>query len=392
MHEPRQIPGWKDRVLFTPGPLTTSQSVKQAMLRDLGSRDHEFLHLVRDIRRALVRLGGASPAEYTTVLMQGSGTFGVEAVVSSAIPPQGQLLVVVNGAYGRRIVRMAGMLGIRTHLVEGPENRTPDLDAIEARLRDHPGISMLAVVHCETTTGLVNPIAQIGTLAAAFHVQYFVDAMSSFGAIPIYLAQYNIDYLVSSANKCIEGVPGFSFVLARRNALQQTKGYARSLSLDLYEQWVELEDEEGQFRFTPPTHAILAFYQALRELEAEGGLAARAARYEANYRTLIEGMQELGFVEYLAREDQGYIITSFRYPQDARFDFNEFYDRLHARGYVIYSGKVSDGDCFRIGSIGRIFPSDVKDLLAAIADVLKEMGVEVQPLATARKETNDERQ
>lgn len=371
------LPGWKDKVLFTPGPLTTSRTVKQAMLRDLGSRDHEFIGIVRDIRRRLVELGEATEQEYTAIPIQGSGTYALESVISSAIRPQGKLVVVINGAYGRRIAKIASVLGIETHTLEFPEDTKPDLKQIEAVLQADPDIAMLVVVHCETTTGIVNPIAEIGALAKAAGVDYFVDAMSSFGAIPVDLARCHIDYLVSSANKCIEGVPGFSFVLARLNCLQQTQGYARSLSLDLYDQWNGLE-RNGQFRFTPPTHVLLAFYQALLEMEAEGGVEGRAARYEANYRTLIGGMRQLGFEEYLAPDDQGYIITSFRYPKDPNFSFHRFYDLLNACDYVIYPGKVSDADCFRIGNIGRISTPDVRALLAAVQEALAEMGVKLK--------------
>jgi 2-aminoethylphosphonate-pyruvate transaminase len=298
----------------------------------------------------------------------------MEAVVSSAIPRGGKLLVVVNGAYGRRIAKMASIQGIETQVLECAENTKPDLAQIEAALQADSKVSMLAVVHCETTTGIVNPIVEIGALAKKAGVDYFVDAMSSFGAIPVNLSRCQIDYLVSSANKCVEGVPGFSFVLARLGCLKQTQGYSRTLSLDLYDQWKGLEGN-GQFRFTPPTHILLAFHQALLELEAEGGVEGRGARYEANYRTLIQGMRVLGFEEYLAPADQGYIITSFRYPGDPNFKFDRFYDLLNARGYVIYPGKVSDADCFRIGNIGRLTESDVKDLLGVIGDVLNAMAV-----------------
>ncbi len=372
------LSGWKDRILFTPGPLTTSRPVKQAMLRDLGSRDHEFIAVVHDVRRRLVALGQATLKQYTAVPMQGSGTFALEAVVSSVVPPGGRLMVVINGAYGRRIARIASILGIETITVEFPEDRPADVEEVQRQLAAHGNVALVAIVHCETTTGVVNPIEQIGTAAKTTGAKYFVDAMSSFGAIPISLPGCHIDYLVSSANKCIEGVPGFAFVLARLASLKDTKGYARSLSLDLYDQWAGLE-KNGQFRFTPPTHAILAFHQALLELEAEGGVAGRAARYRANYETLVAGMRHMGFKEYLAPQDQGYIITSFRYPDDPAFDFERFYDALNARGYVIYPGKVSDADCFRIGNIGRIFESDVRDLLGAVEDVVQECGIKLKP-------------
>lgn len=368
---------WKDKILFTPGPLTTSRTVKQAMLRDLGSRDYEFIELVKDIRRRLVALGECRDGSYEAVLMQGSGTFSIEAVLSSCIAPDGKALVIVNGAYGKRMVQILKTLRIEHVVLECPEDEVPDLAAIEATLHADPPISFVAVVHCETTTGIINPIREVGELARQAGSTYFVDAMSSFGAVPVNLAECSIDYLVSSANKCIEGVPGFGFVIARKEALLGTEGYARSASLDLLSQWRGLE-ANGQFRFTPPTHALLAFHEALLELEEEGGVAGRAARYRANYETLIAGMRAMGFEEYLAPEKQGHIITSFRYPTHPNFTFDEFYARLNEMGYVIYPGKVSNADCFRIGNIGRIFTNDVRDLLRAIRETVREMGIEVQ--------------
>ncbi len=367
--------GSKDKLLFTPGPLTTSMTVKQAMLQDLGSRDFEFIDLVKEIRSRLLEIGGVGDDGYEAIIMQGSGTFTLEAVVSSSVPPVGKLLVIINGAYGRRIAQIAKIHNIQTTTLEFPENRVPDLVQIEKALETDAAITNVAVIHCETTTGLMNPVQDIGRIVQGFSRRLFVDAMSSFGAVPVDLAEWGIDYLVSSANKCIEGVPGFGFALVRRDALMQTEGNARSLSLDLLSQWKGLE-QNGQFRFTPPTHALLAFRQALLELEAEGGVAGRAARYRANYETLIAGMRAMGFQEYLEREDQGYIITSFRYPPHPNFDFDEFYRQLNDRGYVIYPGKVSQADCFRIGTIGRIFESDVNNLLAALREVVAEMGIE----------------
>jgi len=368
---PSPISGWKDKILFTPGPLTTSQTVKQALLRDLGSRDGDFIARIADIRRRLLDLGGVAQEDYAAIPMQGSGTYAVESVFASTIPRDGKVLVIINGAYGRRIAQMCTTLGIAVGTLEFPENQHPELTLIGAELAGG-AYTDVAVVHCETTTGIINPIEAIGALATHAGTRYIVDAMSSFGAVPIDIAGANIDYLVSSANKCIEGVPGFGFVIARRSALVETEGRARSLSLDLLAQWKGLESS-GQFRFTPPTHALLAFHQALLELEAEGGVVGRAARYQANYRTLVEGMGTLGFQAYLPSELQGYIITSFRYPTTPGWDFERFYSMLNDRDFVIYPGKVSDADCFRIGNIGRIFPSDVKALLAAIREVLAEM-------------------
>ena len=364
-----------DKPLFTPGPLTTSRTVKQAMLRDLGSRDDHFIGVVRRVRDRLLAVAGLSqPAGYECVLMQGSGTYTVESVISSAMPRDGKLLVVVNGAYGDRIVAIAKRHGIETVAVRAKEDQLPDISEIARALAAWPNIRMTAAVHCETTSGIINPIQAIGEAVHRHGGVYFVDSMSAFGAVPIDFAACHIDFLVSSANKCIEGVPGFAFAICRRAALLATEGLARTLSLDLLAQWQGLE-RNGQFRFTPPTHAILAFEQALNELDAEGGVAGRGRRYRENHETLCRGMQEMGFTEYVPRALQGDIITSFRYPSDPSFVFQDFYSRLNEKGFVIYPGKVSDADCFRIGTIGRIFPSDVTALLAAIHDVMTELGI-----------------
>jgi 2-aminoethylphosphonate-pyruvate transaminase len=377
MNSVKPYSSWKDKVLFTPGPLTTSRSVKQAMLRDLGSRDFEFIGIVEEIRRRLVALAEAEETEYTAVIVQGSGTFGIESVIGSVIPPDGKLLVIVNGAYGRRIVKIASVLKINVDVLNYPEDCIPELAEIEAKLAGDEKITHVAVVHCETTTGIFNPVSQIGAVVKKFDRKYIVDAMSSFGAVPLNVADAAVDFLVSSANKCIEGVPGFSFVIARRSTLQATRGFARSLSLDLYAQWEEL-GTSGQFRFTPPTHALLAFHQALKEIEQEGGVAGRAARYQANYEATLTGMLELGFEPYLAPKNRGYIITSFLYPTHANFDFRIFYELLNEKGFVIYPGKLSTVDCFRIGHVGRIDSTDVRALLAAIAETLTEMGVSLK--------------
>ncbi|HXI70786.1 MAG TPA: 2-aminoethylphosphonate--pyruvate transaminase [Verrucomicrobiae bacterium] len=366
-----------DKLLFTPGPLTTSLAVKQAMLHDAGSRDPAFVELVRRIREQLLELGGVNRATgYEAVLMQGSGTFAVESVISSVLPRDGKLLVIVNGAYGERIVTMASRHGIPNVVVRQEEDRLPSLPEIEATLKNDARITHVAAVHCETTTGILNPIDAIGRIVKPQGREFIVDAMSSFGAIPLDLDSAGVDYIVSSANKCIEGVPGFAFVLARRDALQSTEGRARTLSLDLLGQWKGLE-KDGQFRFTPPTHALLAFAQALKELAAEGGVAGRGTRYRTNHETLLRGMKALGFRPYLAPDIQSIIITTFHYPADPGFVFAEFYQRLFDKGFVIYPGKLTRLDCFRIGNIGRLHSKDIQSLLAATAAVLNEMGLEL---------------
>jgi 2-aminoethylphosphonate-pyruvate transaminase len=356
--------------------------VKQAALRDLGSRDQEFIAIVRNIRRKLLELGGVADRGFEASLMQGSGTFAVESVLSSTVPQDGKLAAIINGAYGRRIAQIARTLKITVTELVCPEDRRPDIEQLGRVLEAEPSITHVAVVHSETSTGMINPVREIGEIVKLFNRIYFVDAMSSFGGMPLNLADCRIGYLVSSANKCLEGIPGFAFVLAKREALLATAGFARSVSLDLLAQWKGLE-ADGQFRFTPPTHALLAFHEALLELEAEGGVEGRAARYQTNYQVLSEGMRELGFEGYLRPEERGYIITSFRYPLHPKFEFGTFYARLSEKGYLIYPGKVSKADCFRIGCIGHIFPDDIRGLLGAIRETLAGMGVEM-PAAVSK--------
>ncbi len=374
--KPGPISPAHDKLLFTPGPLTTSQTVKQALLRDYGSRDLQFVQMVRDIRRKLVELGQVSTTDYTAVIMQGSGTFGLEAVVASTIPRNGKLLIAVNGAYGRRIVKMTEILGVDLVVLEYPEDQPVRPSDIARLLAEDSRITHVCMVHCETTSGIVNPLQAAGEVVAAHGRVFFVDAMSSFGGMPIDLAECQIDYLVSSANKCIEGVPGFSFVLAKLSTFLKTKGWSRSLSLDLYGQYEAME-KDGQFRFTPPTSSLAAFYQALLELDAEGGVPARTQRYQSNFTVLLEGMTRLGFRTYLAQEHLGHIITTFHYPNHPHFDFDKFYRLLSEAGFLIYLGKVGQADCFRVGNIGRLFPSDINALIGAIERVLNEMGVDL---------------
>lgn len=364
-----------DKLLFTPGPLTTSLTIKEAMLRDLGSRDFEFINTVREIREELLKLGKVSKEKgYEAIIMQGSGTFGIESVISSVIPKNGKLLIIINGAYGERIKKMALIHGIDTVTLNSQENEIPNLPEIETLLKSDTNITHVAIVHCETTTGIMNPIDEVGKICEKYDKTYIVDAMSSFGAVPTDIEALHIDYLISSSNKCIEGVPGFSFVIANKEKLESTKDNTRTLSLDLYSQWAGLESN-GQFRFTPPTHVILAFRQALKELENEGGVEGRAKRYQENYNTLIERMEDMGYKPYVDVQLRGYIINSFLYPGDKKFDFSVFYSKLNDRGYVIYPGKLSQVDCFRIGNIGRMDKKDVIALTENIKEVNEEMGV-----------------
>lgn len=361
-------------LLLTPGPLTTSRTVREAMLRDWCTWDAEYNALVNDIRRRLVRLACAGDG-YTAVLVQGSGTFGVEATLGSVIPPTGKALIVNNGAYGQRLVQIADRLRIDRVEIAQPETEAADPDRVRRALRDDPLLTHIALVHCETTTGLLNPAEAIGRLAAEYGKTLVLDAMSSLGGIPFTAEQVRADFLISSANKCVQGVPGFSFVIARRELLERTGGWARSLSLDLYDQWREMEEKGGKWRYTSPTHVVRAFAQALDELDAEGGVVARHRRYRANHEVLLAGMAAAGFRTLLSRSLLSPIITAFLYPDDAAFSFHAFYEALKRRRFVIYPGKVSAAATFRIANIGHVFPEDMTDLTRHIAEVAREQGL-----------------
>ncbi|WP_138755091.1 2-aminoethylphosphonate--pyruvate transaminase [Paenibacillus sinopodophylli] len=349
-------------LLLTPGPLSTTATVKEAMQTDWCTWDHEYKSIVEQIRQQLLEVGCTSKEHYTTVFMQGSGTFGVEATLGSVIPNDGKLLVIINGAYGRRMEEIAKVLRIPHVSLSFEANAPVDSRAVEKKLIEDASITHVAMVHCETTTGILNPLEAVMEVIKRNDRIAIIDAMSSFGGIPIAVEELEIDFIISSANKCIQGVPGFSFVLCRRDELMKCKGRARSLSLDLYDQWETMERDSGKWRFTSPTHVVHAFKQALLELAEEGGVAARHERYRNNQRIVVEGMTEAGFTAYLPRELQSPFITTFLYPKHISFTFEHFYTFLKSAGFVIYPGKLTDIDVFRIGNMGDVHAEDMERL------------------------------
>jgi 2-aminoethylphosphonate-pyruvate transaminase len=369
-----------DPLLLTPGPLTTAKSVKTAMIHDWGSRDAGFIEINRTVLTRLPEIvnGGS---DYVAVPMQGSGTFAVEAMLTSFVPPEGGVLLLVNGAYGHRAKRILDIAKRRAVVHETAEDTPPDLDAVDRILRETDDITHVFAVQCETTSGIRNPIGRIAEIAARYGKRLLVDAMSAFGALPLDAATARFDAVAASSNKCIEGVPGLGFVVCRRDALAATKGNATTLVLDLHDQFQVLE-RTGQYRFTPPIHVIVAFHQALMEFFAEGGVAGRGGRYAANCKLLVDGMRTLGFRTLLPDALQAPIIVTFHMPAEPDFHFQTFYDGLKDRGFIIYPGKLTVADSFRIGCIGRLGPADMRGALAAVRDVLDMMGIGV-PLARA---------
>ena len=338
------------------------------MLHDYGSRDRTFIEINAKVRKRLVAIVDGQDS-YVCVPLQGSGTFVVEAMVGTFVPPDGKLLILVNGAYGHRIAKICKYIG-RHHTIQETAEDTPvDVQQLEKRLNEDADISHVTVIHCETTSGILNPLAEVADVVASHGRSLLIDAMSAFGAIPLSTREIKFDAVVASSNKCLEGSPGMGFCIANRTSLEATKGHSPSLCMDLYDQWVSMESN-GQWRFTPPTHAILAFNQALDEFEQEGGVEGRGQRYRNNCRILIEGMRNMGFRTLLPDELQAPIIVTFHMPEDPKFDFNRFYDRLSSQGYVIYPGKLTVADSFRIGCIGRLGDEEIRGALTAIKSTM----------------------
>jgi len=362
-----------DPFLLTPGPLTTSRSVKAAMLHDWGSRDANFIAINKAVLAQLCEIANGGE-DYVTVPVQGSGTFAVEAMLTSLVPRKGKVLVLVNGAYGLRAKRILDIAGRKTVVQQTAEDAPPDLKKVEAILKRTPSITHVFAVHCETTSGILNPVKEIGALAEKYGKGYLIDSMSAFGAVPLDARAVHADAITASSNKCIEGVPGLGFVICRRAALEASQGNATTLVLDLHDQWSNFE-KTGQYRFTPPTHVIVALHQALQEFSAEGGVTGRGGRYRNNCRILLDGMAALGFKPLLAADLQAPIIVTFHMLDDPRFDFQRFYDGLKERGFVIYPGKLTVADSFRMGCIGRLGEREMHGALDAVRELLRVMGV-----------------
>jgi 2-aminoethylphosphonate-pyruvate transaminase len=360
--------------LLTPGPLTTAFEVKEAMLRDWGSWDADFRAMTQEMRDRLVALAGDTGGDYACVPMQGSGSFCVEAMLGSFVPRRGKVLVLANGAYGLRAAETMRYLGRAYTLIDKGDYLPPRGDEVAAALDADPAISHVVAIHCETSSGILNPLAEIADVVKAKGRKLLIDSMSAFGALPLDVNQICYEAMVSSANKCIEGVPGFGFVIARKSALEAAKGNAHSLSLDLHAQWACLE-KTGQWRFTPPTHVVAAFLAALRLHAGEGGVTGRGARYRRNREVLVEGMRGLGFETLLKDRWLSPIIVTFFCPADPKFVFADFYDRMKAKGFIIYPGKLTVVESFRIGCIGRMDEDVMRKVVKAAGEALAELGV-----------------
>jgi 2-aminoethylphosphonate-pyruvate transaminase len=361
----------REPYLLTPGPLTTSLRTKQAMLRDWGSWDADFNEITARVRERLLGIVAGS-GTHECVPLQGSGTFSVEAAIGTLVPRAGHVLVPQNGAYCQRIARICRTLGRQLTLIDYAENAPVAAADVERALSADPSITHVALVHCETSTGILNPLREIAAVVAAHGKGLIVDAMSSFGALEIDARTMPCDAIVAASGKCLEGPPGMGFVIARRAALEGAAGNCHSLALDLHDQWVYMQ-KTTQWRYTPPTHVVAAFDCAIAQYLEEGGLPARAARYTRNCRTLIEGMAQLGLKSFLPALIQAPIIVTFHAPQTPRYEFKSFYNAVKSRGYILYPGKLTTVETFRVGCIGQLGERGISGAVEAVGQVIAEM-------------------
>ena len=364
-----------DKRLLTPGPLTTSLSTKEAMLHDWGSRDQKFIELNHSIRESLVKLIEGQD-DYQCVPMQGSGTFAVESMISSLTPKDAKILILINGAYGHRMKKMCSYLNRNCIDYEVAEHEQHSLIQIEKIIDKNKDLTHVFVVYCETTSGILNPIQDIADIVKRKNLSLFIDAMSAFGGLPLSSKKTKFDAVAASSNKCLEGVPGVGFILVKNEVIKNAKGNCHSLSLDLFDQWQAMEKNK-QWRFTPPTHVLAAFHQAIQEHEKEGGIVGRLKRYSNNCKIICDGMKEIGFKQLLSDDLQAPIIITFLQPQNANFKFDQFYDALSKKGFLIYPGKLTVADTFRIGCIGNLTSNDMRNVLQANKETTKELNIQI---------------
>jgi 2-aminoethylphosphonate-pyruvate transaminase len=363
----------RDPILLTPGPLTTTERTKRAMLRDWGSWDSSFIAVTTELRKQLLAIVHGE-GSHVVVPLQGSGTFAVEAAVATIVPKDGHILVLDNGAYCKRLGRLSTLMGRRTTILGHAEDVPVSPTELDAALGADASITHVGLIHCETGTGVLNPLQAIADVGARRGKGLIVDAMSSFAALPIDAREVRFDALVAASGKCLEGVPGMGFVFVRKDVIDGAAGHSHSLAMDLHDQHVYME-KTGQWRFTPPTHVVAALAEAVRQFVEEGGQPARGERYAANCAALVDGMKALGFVPFLKPEIQAPIIVTFHAPADPAYDFKRFYDAVKARGFILYPGKLTEVETFRVGCIGAIGPAEMKEAVAAVSGAMKELGI-----------------
>ncbi|MFR8033887.1 MAG: 2-aminoethylphosphonate--pyruvate transaminase [Lachnospiraceae bacterium] len=361
----------EQKILLTAGPICTSMRVKEAMLRDLGTRDHEYQDMVEQLRNELLQLAHVDADTHSVVFLQGSGTYGVESVLDSSVGKKGKVLILSNGAYGERMEQICIAHGISYQMQSFSKLEALPVEKLESYIKED-SITHVAFIHCETTAGVLNDLEAILKLTHKYHKRSIVDAMSSFGSMEMNLKELDMDFLITSSNKCLHGVPGVAIIYGKQEAFQQCEGNADNLAMDLYKQWAEMEASRGAFRFTSPTHVLLALNEAVKELKEQGGIAVRHDHYVFLQKKIQDTMKELGFEAPVKREEQAPVITTYFIPE--WMDFSHFYDWMKERDILLYSGKLPGYHAFRIGNLGDLSVSDIERTLDEIRVYVREYG------------------
>lgn len=360
-------------LLLTPGPVSVSHSTKAVMMVDRPSGDTEFQADVVLARKYLVDLVNGQGA-YTAIPVPGSATYANEAAIATLVPEGGKLLIHSNGVYGDRLIEICAATGTPHAVIRTPPFTPATAEAFEAAIAADKAITHVFVVHCETSTGVINPLEPVAEICRRHSIGLLIDAVASFGAMPIDAKALRFDAVMLSSNKCMQGVPGVGWAVVRTTVLEAARGHRRSLTLDLWDQNQHL-DRTGAFRFTPPTQVVAAFAQACREHAAEGGTEARLERYRRNWRRLVGGMRQMGFRTVVPDAFASPIVATFHNPDHPDFSFEKLFQGMKRRGYVIFPGRLALADTFRIGCMGDVTEEDIGDAMVAVDETMREMGV-----------------
>ena len=360
-------------LLLTPGPVSVSASTKAVMLQDRASGGEEFVRDLNLARDYMVGLVGGTGA-YTAIPLPGSATYANEAVIATLVPEGGKLLIHSNGVYGDRLIEICNHTGKPYAVIRTQPFVPPTAAQVEAAIAADPAITHVFVVHCETSTGVLNPLEPIAELCRQHSLGLLIDAVASFGAMPIDAKRLGLQAVTVSSNKCMQSVPGVGWAVVQKTALEGARGRCTTLVLDLWDQAQHM-DRTNAFRFTPPTQVLAAFAQACREHEAEGGTQGRLARYRGNWRRLVDGMRQLGFTTVVPDEAASPIVATFHNPPDPRFSFQALFEGMKRRGFIIFPGRLALADTFRIGCMGDVTEADMAEAVQAVAETMREMGV-----------------
>lgn len=364
----------KRNILLNPGPATTSDAVKYAqVVQDICPREQEFVDIMDEIRKELVKVVHGDPAKYTAVIFTGSGTIIQDVCINSLVPKNKKICIVNNGAYSERMAEIADSYHISCVNLEFPTTGLPDLNVVRETLEKDKDIAVVATVHHETGTGVLNPISEIGKIAHDNNCVFVVDTISTYALLPINIEEENIDFLMSSAQKGLGGMTGVSWLVGNIEEIEKSKDYPiRSYYCNLYMQY-DFFKRVGEMHFTPPVQTIYALRQAIKEYWEEGE-QARWERITKCWEAIHKGIEEIGLESVIDKGIQGHLVVTIKAPENGKFDFLKLHDYCYERGFTIYPGKMFGLKTFRLCNLGQITYRDIDDFFVVAKEAFKEMG------------------